>query len=47
MKEKHLAREPEKKKERTEVETKITDENGESTMGSSKRRKTQNLRPKT
>jgi hypothetical protein len=46
MKEKHLAREPKKEKERTEVQTKITHENAESTMGSSKRRKTPNLRPK-
>jgi hypothetical protein len=31
--------EPEKKKERIKAETKITHENAESTMGSSKRRK--------
>jgi hypothetical protein len=46
MKGKHLAQEPEKKKERTKVQTKITHENAKSTMGSSKRRKTSNLGPK-
>jgi hypothetical protein len=47
MKEKHMAREPEKKKKRTKVQRKIAHENAKSTMGSSKRRKTSNLGPKT
>jgi hypothetical protein len=46
MKEKHLAWEREKEKESTKVQTKIIDENAESTMGSSKSIKTQNLGPK-